>query len=81
MRIFITKADQKALRLHLPTGLILSRLSAACLSVSLKKKNTNISGKQLYTLFRAVKKYKKTHPQWKLVDGQTSDGEYFQIVL
>ena len=81
MRIIINEGSGKSRRLHLPSGLMLSRLSATIVSASLRKNRVNISGKQLRTLFRAIKAYKKAHPGWKLVEVHSHKGEIVEIVL
>ena len=81
MRIVVKENEGKNINLRLPSGLVLSRLSAAIISSELKHKQVNISGKQLYTLFRAIKAYKKGHPEWKLVEVYGQDSSSVDIVI
>ena len=81
MRINITHRTGKITRLHLPQALVLNGISAALLSSSMRKKDVDISAKHLRTLFRAIKQYKRSHPDWKLMEVQSSNGEAIEIVL
>lgn len=79
MQIIVNKGSRKTI--CVPNSLILNRLSAALLSAKLKESGVHISGRQLYTLFRAAKKYKSTHAEWKLVEVQRRGGGVVEIVL
>ncbi len=81
MRIIVKELSGRNIRLRLPSGLVMNRLSATILAAKLKKYNVSLSRKQLYTLLRAVKAYKAQHPQWKVVEIHSSNGEYVEIVL
>ena len=81
MYITVNESGGKDFHLRLPNGLVLNRLSASLLSVGLKGKNVNISGKQLRRLFRAVKIYKAAHPEWKLIEVNSHDGEMIEILV
>ena len=37
--------------------------------------------KQLRRLFRAVKIYKAAHPEWKLIEVNSHDGEMIEILV
>ena len=81
MRITVNDGNGKNIRLCLPSRLVLNRLSAALISAELKRKNINVSGKQLHILFRAVKVYKAAHPEWKLLEVHSNDGETVEITI
>ena len=81
MRINITQSSGDIIRLRLPHGLVLNGLSATLFSAKLKKADVNLSGKQLRILFRAIRKYKREHPEWKLIEVQSQDGDTVEIVL
>jgi len=81
MQITVRGYGGKQIRLRLPSGLVLNRLSAILLSAVLKNKDINISGKQLHILFREIKAYKATHPEWKLIEVHSHDGEIIEIVV
>lgn len=81
MRLIINEGGEKDVCLRLPCGLVLNRLSADIVSVILKNKGVNISGKQLNLLFQAIKAYKTTHPEWKFIEINGNDGETMEIVI
>lgn len=81
MKIVVKESRDRSIRLHLPNGLAMNSMSAAILSAKLRKKKVNISGKQLHLLFKAAKRYKSRHPEWKLVEVESADGETVEIVL
>lgn len=81
MLITVNEGRRKSTHLHIPNGLVLNGLSAVFLSAKLKDRDMDISGKQLRILFRAIKVYKSTHPEWKLVEIHSHDGEIVEIML
>lgn len=81
MHITVNERGGKNIHLHLPSGLVLNRLSASLLSVGLKTKNVNISGRQLRRLFRAVRSYKAAHPEWTLLEVYSHNGEVVEIIV
>ena len=81
MRIIVNESGGKNIKLRLPSSLVLNGLSAILLAKALKSKNINISAKELYILFWAIKKYKFTHPKWKLIEVHDHDGDSVEITL
>lgn len=81
MRINVNESSGRSIRLRLPHGLVLNGLTAGIFSAKLKEEDVNISSKQLRILFRAIRKYKRTHPQWKLMEVQSQDGDTVEITL
>ena len=81
MRIIVHQPHGKNVFLILPSGLAMNGVSAVFLSAALRKKQVEISPRQLSALFSAVKAYKKTHPAWKLIEAQERNGNYIEIVL
>lgn len=81
MRIIVKENGGPNIRLRLPSGLVLNRMSARLVSAELRKRNMNISAEQLHLMFRAIKAYKKAHPEWKLVEMQNQKGERIEVVM
>lgn len=81
MRIAVYREDGTNIRLRLPDGLVLNRLSACMISEMLKRKSINVSGKQLYTAFRTIQRYRLLYPEWKLIEVHKNNGESVEIVL
>lgn len=67
MKIAI-KWDDTKLTLHFPTDLVLNRCTAGIVRKQLKKEGINLTRKQTVLLIKELKKYKKTHRDWNLVE-------------
>lgn len=72
MKISI-KSDDLKLTLRLPTGLILNRLTAGIVCRKLKKEGIHLTRKQIVLFIKELKKYKKKHRDWNLVEVEESD--------
>lgn len=81
MKIVVKKSSGKDVCLRFPTSLLIGRLSATMIATKLRKQNADISGKQLYILFRAIKTYKAQHPEWILLEAENRDGETVEIII
>ena len=81
MRIIVHRPREKSIFLMLPSSFALNGVSAAFFSAALRKKQVEISAQQLSALFSAIKSYKKTHPEWKLMEVQERNGNVIEIVL
>ena len=60
--------DNTKLALHFPTGLILNRCTAGIVRKELKKEGITLTRKQTVLLIKELKRYKKTHRDWNLVE-------------
>ena len=81
MRIVVVERTGKMTRIRLPNGLLMNGLSAGFLSSKAKQKNISISAGQLRILFRAIKRYKRTHPEWVLAEVNDHGGDTVKIML
>lgn len=72
MKISI-KSDDLKLTLRLPTGLILNRLTAGIVCRKLKKEGIHLTRKQTVLFIKELKKYKKKHRDWNLVEVSEND--------
>ena len=78
MRITINEKDRHApIKLLLPTGLVLNRLTLHFLPMG----DTKITRKQAVRLIRELKRCKKRFPGWKIVEVESADGEQVEIKL
>ena len=77
MRIRV-KGETARFGLVLPTGLVLNRLTVYILWEIARKENGGepipITPKQAVRLMQEIKRYKKHHPDWILVEVEKSDG-------
>ena len=80
MRIRVKDSDTN-LRLAFPTGLVLNRLTVEILVRALRDKDFPFTKKQLMTLIRAAKAYKRRHPGWVLVEVEGHDGDQVRVKL
>jgi replication-associated recombination protein RarA len=78
MKIAI-KWDETKLTLRFPTALVLNRLTAGIVRKSLKKQGVRLTRKQTVLFIKELKKYKKTHRDWNLVEVE-EDGKNSVII-
>ena len=81
MRIYINEESGKKWKFRIPLGLAFNRVTAGFIARRAQKEGTNISKKQLRALIKEVKKYKKNHKNWKLVEVDSADGLHVEINL
>lgn len=83
MRIIVKGGSHTDVNLVIPTNLIFNRVSILILQQICKKQNVDfpLSKKQLIDLMKVVRKYKRHHPSWKLVEVESTDGERVEISL
>ena len=81
MRIIVNESGGENHDIGIPTGLALNHATLGFVSKLCQKNGVNISKKQLLVLLKALKDYKKTHPDWKLVEVDELDGEHVEIIL
>ena len=72
MKISI-KSDKSKMVLRFPTGLVINRLTAGIIRKSLKNKGIHLSREQTVLFIKELKKYKKTHRDWNLVEITEND--------
>lgn len=80
MDIIVREGKGKTIHLRLPTGLVMNGVSAAVLSARLRMQGVDISAKQLRILFHAIKDYQSAYPDWKLVEVESGNGTFVEIV-
>ena len=80
MRITVRSGDFK-LRIPFPAGLVFNDLTAALVPKIMEQNGMTITTKQARKLIRAMKKYKRRHRDWVLVEVQSADGDYVEIKL
>lgn len=75
------RSGQAGFTLPLPTALVLNPLTARGLSALLKQKGVDLTAAQAARLVKALNRYRKTHPEWCLVDAITASGEQILVKL
>lgn len=80
MRIRV-KDENTNLRLLLPTGLFLNRVTAVLAPGLLKKQGVTIERKQAVAFVKALNRYRRSHKDWVLVEVHSKDGAHVKIKL
>ena len=72
MKIAI-KWDETKLTLRFPTGLVLNRFTAGIVRKQLKKEGIHLTRKQTVLFIKELKKYRRHHRDWNLVEVSEND--------
>ncbi|MBQ7230813.1 MAG: hypothetical protein IJX04_07955 [Oscillospiraceae bacterium] len=81
MLIKVRSADGPNLTIPLPTGLFCNRLTAGFAAKAMAQNGWNATPEQMVRLFRAIRRYKRKHPDWVMVEVQSSEGDYVYVKL
>lgn len=81
MKLILRSAGSRPFHLLLPNGLALNGLTAAILSRCLSSHGVTVTGQQLRTLRQELKRFRRLHKDWVLVEVESADGEYVKIQL
>ena len=76
MKIVVKRNDEPNLWHPIPSGLVLNRFTAKFVSKHLKKYGFDITKEQAIAFIKELNRYRCKHPEWVLVEVQSSDGEY-----
>ena len=80
MRITV-KSDEVNLCIPFPTGLVFNDLTAALVPKFMEQNGVMITAKQARKFIRAMRKFKRRHRDWTLVEVQSAEGDYVEIKL
>ncbi len=81
MRIQLSGAEEH-LNLYLPTGLMCNRLAlGTAFSVMHRKYHVPLTASQAGRFAHALRQFRRTHPNWVLVEVESADGERIQITV
>ena len=81
MKIQIKEAGGHKLCFPIPTGAVFGHITAAILPHALKDEGITITKKQAYQFIRELRRYKKAHPDWVLVDIEDAGGDTVKITV
>ena len=81
MIIKIRSNDGPNLFIPFPTGLLCNRLTAGIAAKAMAQNGWNATPAQMVRFFRAVRRYKRKHPDWVLTEVQSSNGDYVYVKL
>lgn len=62
-----------------PTRLAINRLTAGFIRKKLRKEGVKLSRKQTVAMIKALRKYRKRHPEWNLVEIANSGGDHIIV--
>ena len=80
MRIIVRDKDTH-LNLPIPTRLVFNGLTAGLLCWGLEKHGTHVSRKQLMVFVKELRRFRRRHPRWTLVEVEGHEGEQVKITL
>lgn len=81
MKIAIDENEGKKLHLSLPSILLLNRFTACLVSGIMRKNGTEVTRSQAQLFIQELNNYRRSHPEWVLMDIENSDGERITITL
>ena len=81
MKIVVKNNDEPNLWLPIPSGLVLNHFTANLASKQLKNSGFDITKEQAIRIIDELNRYRRSHPDWVLVEVQSSDGDYVKIKL
>ncbi len=81
MIIKIRSADGPNLFIPIPTGLLCNRLTAGLAAKAMAQNGYTATPEQMVRLFKALRRYKRKHPDWVLTEIRSADGDYVYVKL
>lgn len=81
MLIKVRSTDGPNLTIPIPTGLFCNRLTAGFAAKAMAQNGMTITPEQMVRLFKTVRRYKRNHPDWVMVEVQSSEGDYVYVKL
>lgn len=81
MKIVVKSNEGPNIRILIPSGLALNRFAAEFAPKYLKKCGLDITKERAIAFIKELKRYRREHPEWVLVEAQSSDGEYVKIKI
>ena len=81
MIVKVRAEDGPNLTIPIPTGLLCSRLTAGFSAKIMEQNGIHATPEQMVRFFRAVRQYKRKHPDWVMVEVESSTGDYVFVKL
>jgi hypothetical protein len=81
MRVIVNSPGSKRIRIWLPSGLVFNPVAAMLLPGIMKQNGLEITREQALAMVRAINRYRRRHPDWKLVEVEGATGEYVKVTL
>lgn len=81
MIVKVRAEDGPNLTIPIPTALLCSRLTAGFSAKMMAQNGVNATPEQMVRFFRAARQYKRKHPDWVMVEVESSTGDYVYVKL
>ena len=81
MIVKVRAKDGPNLTIPIPTGLLCNRLTAGFSAKMMEQNGMHATPEQMVRFFRAVRQYKRKHPDWVMVEVESSTGDYVFVKL
>ena len=81
MKIVIRGKGDADLNLSLPTALALNGFAAGKIAAAARRRGYALTAAQAKLLMNGVKEYRRTHPEWVLVEVHSANGDEVLIRL
>lgn len=81
MKIVVKRNEGDHIWIPIPSGLVWNRFAAGFVQEFLNEFGLDVTKEQAITFIKELNRYRREHPEWVLVEAQSSDGEYVKIKL
>lgn len=81
MKIIVETPNSRNIRISLPIGLILNRLTARIVSKTAQQNGATLTYEQACGFISALKNFKRMNSGWKLIEVDSADGHHVEITL
>ena len=81
MIVKVRAKDGPNLTIPIPTSLLCNRLTAGFSAKMMAQNGVNATPEQMVRFFRAARQYKRKHPDWVMVEVESSTGDYVYVKL
>ena len=81
MLIKVRSTDGPNLIIPIPTGLFCNRLTVGFAAKMMEQNGITATPAQMMKLFRTIRRYKRKHPDWVMVEVQSAEGDYVYVKL
>lgn len=81
MRIVVRSSNNRNITLCLPTGLALNPVLAVAMPKIMLRSGVEMNQRQALAVIKAINRYRRGHPDWKLVEAESSDGSYVEVTI
>ena len=81
MIVKVRAKDGPNLTIPIPTSLLCNRLTAGFSAKMMAQNGVNATPEQMIRFFRTARQYKRKHPDWVMVEVESSTGDYVFVKL